>query len=192
MTRLRPRASLTRGIAGGIIGAAALVLAATPAQAQVPGFDLYIGAGVGQSNADIGDAGIGDLDEKDLGWKLFVGGRFASLFGAELNYINFGEATNDTADVKYKGLAAYGLVYLPLPIPLLDVYAKAGIAKVDVDIDAADFSTDDTQFAYGLGAQLNLGSWGLRAEYERFKVEDDIGIDSKPSLLSLSFTKSFL
>lgn len=186
-------ASRARHLIAAIVGAGALGLASAPAQAQVPGFDLYLGAGIGQSNADIGDIEISNLDEKDMAWKIFGGARIASVLGAELNYIDFGKASGDGADLEYKALAAYGLFYLPLPLPILDVYAKAGLAKIDLDIDAADFSTDDTQFAYGLGAQLKFGSWAIRAEYERFKVKDgDVDISSKPSLLSLGFSKSFL
>lgn len=179
--------SRARHLIAALVGAGALGLAAAPAHAQVPGLDLYLGASIGQSNADIDDIELTNLDEKDMAWKIVGGVRFASILGAELDYINFGKAGADEGDVKYKGLAAYGLFYLPLPLPILDLYAKAGIAKVDVDIDVDDLSTDDTQFSYGLGAQLKFGSWAIRGEYERFKVED-----SKPSLLSLGFTKSFL
>lgn len=182
-----------RHLVAALVGAGAMGLAAAPAHAQVPGVDLYVGAGLGQSNADIDDIEISNLDETDMAWKIIGGVRFASVLGAELNYVNFGKASGDGADLEYKGLAAYGLFYVPLPLPILDLYAKAGVAKVDVDIDAADFSTDDTQFAYGLGAQLKFGTWAIRGEYERFKVKDgDLDISSKPSLLSLSFTKSFL
>lgn len=176
-----------RHLVAALAGAGALGLAAAPAHAQVPGLDFYLGAGIGQSNADIDDVDIADLDKKDMGWKIIGGVRVASILGAELNYIDFGKASGDGLEMEYKALAAYGLFYVPLPLPILDVYAKAGLAKLDVDIDAEDFSTDDTKFAYGLGAQLKFGSWAIRGEYERFKVED-----VKPSLLSLSFTKSFL
>lgn len=179
--------SKVRHLVAALAGAGALSLVAAPAHAQVPGVDFYLGAGIGQSNADIDDVSITDLDEKDLGWKIIGGVRIASVLGAELNYIDFGKASGDGAELKYKALAAYGLFYAPLPLPILDVYAKAGLARIDVDIDVDDFSTDDTKFAYGLGAQLKFGSWAIRGEYERFKVEG-----SKPSLLSLSFTKSFL
>lgn len=176
-----------------LLGAGALAAFAAPAQAQVPGFNLYVGGGLGQSNADIDDIEIADFDDKDTAWKLFGGVRLASLFGAELNYINFGKPDGTDAEVEYKGLAAYGLVYLPLPLLILDVYAKAGLARIDVDIDAADFSTDDTQFSYGLGVQLKFGSLAVRGEYERFKVEDgDLDLDASPSLISLSISKSFL
>lgn len=168
-------------------------LAAAPAQAQVPGIDFYIGAGIGQSNADFDDLEIPDFDDKDMAWKVFGGVRLASIFGAELQYFDFGTAGGSGVDADYKGLGAYGLVYLPLPLPILDVYAKAGVAKVDLDIDSEDFNTDDTQFSYGLGLQLKLGSWGIRGEYERFKVKDgDLDLSANPSLWSVSFTKSFL
>jgi opacity protein-like surface antigen len=175
-----------------LVAAGAMAVLAAPAQAQSTAFNFYVGGGIGQSNADLDDVEIPDFDEKDFAWKLFAGVRMASIFGAELDYINFGKPDGSNIEVKYKGLAAYGLVYLPLPLPLLDVYAKAGLAKIDVDIDAEDFSTDDTQFTYGLGAQLKFGSLAIRGEYERFKVKDgDVGLSSKPSLLSLSFSKSF-
>lgn len=160
---------------------------AAPAQAQVPGVDFYIGAGIGQSNADIDDVEVTDLDEKDTAWKLFAGARFASVFGAELNYIDFGKATSEEAEAAYKGFAGYGLFYLPLPLPVLDIYAKAGLARIDVNVDAGDMDTENTKFAYGLGVQLKLGSWAIRGEWERFKVED-----SKPSLISVGISKSFL
>lgn len=192
MARTKIRAPGARHLVALLAAGGALAMASAPAQAQVPGIDFYLGAGIGQSNADIDDIEIPDLDDKDTAWKVFGGFRFASMFGAELNYIDFGEASGDGAAVEYKGLAAYGLFYLPLPLPILDVYAKAGLAKVDVDIDAADFSTDDTQFSYGLGVQLKFGSFAVRGEYERFKVKDgDLDISSNPSLLSIGFSKSF-
>ena len=176
-----------------VLAGGALALAAAPAQAQVPGFDLYIGAGLGQSDANTGPLEFTDIDDKDMSWKILGGVRFASMFGAELNYIDFGKVSADEAAVDYKGLAAFGMFYVPLPMPVLDLYAKAGVARVDADVDAFDYSTDDTRFAWGLGAQFKLGSWALRGEYERFRLKDnDEGLAVKPSMLSLSITRSFL
>jgi hypothetical protein len=169
----------------------ALALASAPAQAQVPGVDLYIGGGLGQSNLGLSAAELGtlDFDEKDMAWKLFGGLRMASVFGAELAYIDFGKPNGDDAQVKYKGLAAFGMFYVPLPLPVLDIYAKAGLARLDADLEVGvdSLSTDDTKFAYGAGLQLKFGSLAIRGEYERFKVDD-----ADPTLLSISFSKSFL
>jgi hypothetical protein len=192
MASFRQSASfnLRRGLATlGAMGA--LALASAPAQAQVPGFDLYIGGGLGQSNLGLSAAELGtlDFDEKDMAWKLFGGLRMASVFGAELAYIDFGKPDGDDAEVKYKGLAAFGMFYVPLPLPMLDIYAKAGLARLDADLEVGlgSLSTDDTKFAYGAGLQLKFGSLAIRGEYERFKVEE-----ADPTLLSISFSKSFL
>lgn len=180
-----------RHTAAALCATGALALAAGPANAGVPGADLYLGVGLGQSNADVSASDLGELDfdKKDLAWKVFFGGRFLSFAGAELDYIDFGKPDGSTAELKYKGLAGYGLYYLPIPAPMLDVFLKAGLARLDVDGDVTvgSFSTKDTKFAYGAGLKLNFGSFAIRAEYERFKVEG-----SKPSLLSVGFSKSFL
>jgi opacity protein-like surface antigen len=176
-----------------LLGAtAALACAAGNAQAQgVPGFNFYVGAGVGQSNADANadDFEVSEFDKKDLSWNAFVGVRALSFLGAEVKYIDFGKPNGGGAEFKYKGLAGYGLYYLPLPLPVLDVYVKAGVARLDADlkITGDSFSTDDTKFAYGAGMQLKFGSFAIRAEFEQFEIDD-----AKPSLLSLGFSKSFL
>jgi opacity protein-like surface antigen len=177
-----------RGLAA-LLAAGALALAAAPAQAQVPGIDFYMGAGLGQSDADISPTDIDDLefDKKDMAWKIF-GGITAPMFGAELSYMDFGKPSGDISEVSYKGLGMYGVLRAPLPV--VDLFAKAGIARVDADleIDEESFSTKDTQFAWGIGAGVKLGKFSLRAEYEQFKVKDsDADVNVKPTLLSVSF-----
>lgn len=173
-----------------LLAVGGLGLAAAPAHAQVPGIDFYVGGGLGQSDADISadDLEIDEFDAKDMSWKLFTGVR-AAMFGAELEYIDFGTASGsdgvDDVDVDYKGLGLYGMFYVPLPVPILDIYVKAGLAKVDVEIE--DLSDDDTKFSYGAGVQLKFGSLAVRGEYQKFKFEE---VD--PSLLSLSLSYSFL
>lgn len=179
-------------VLGALLAVGGLALAAAPAHAQVPGIDFYVGGGLGQSDADIDadDLDIDDIDAKDMSWKLFTGVR-AAMLGAELEYIDFGTAAGTDGvtdvDVDYKGLGLYGMFYVPLPVPVLDIFVKAGLAKVDVDIDAQDFNDDDTKFSYGAGVQLKFGALGIRGEYQKFKFED-----VKPSLLSLSLSYSFL
>jgi opacity protein-like surface antigen len=183
-----------RGLAA-LLCAGALGLAAAPAQAQVPGVDLYIGAGVGQSDADLSASDLGalDFDKKDMGWKVY-GGLRASILGAEIQYIDFGKPNGDDSEVDYKALGVWGVVYAPLPVPVLDLYAKAGMAKVDANISVTgdpDFDVKDSNFTYGLGAQLKFGSFAIRGEWEQFKIKDS-GVTVKPSLLSVSFSKTFL
>lgn len=177
--RLNPR-----HIAAALLATAGLAFGAGQAQAQgIPGVDLYVGAGIGQSDADVS---LPDFDAKDFAWKVFAGVRAFSFAGAELNYVDFGKPSGGGLDLKYKAIAGYGVFYVPLPLPILDIYVKAGLARVDVNPSAAP-NTDDTKFAYGAGLQLKFGSFAVRGEYEQYKVED-----AKPSLMTLGFSKSFL
>jgi hypothetical protein len=89
--------------------------------------------------------------------------------------------------VTTKGAVALGILYLPVAV--LDVYAKAGLARVQSTVNGrlagicpapgncgplVLFRLDrvDTTFAAGAGAQLKFGSLAVRAEYERFNAAD--------------------
>lgn len=176
--------------------AAALGCAAGLAQAQVPGAEAYIGAGIGQGKVAAHDADLGYQQFKDdhTAFKVYAGVRALSLLGAEISYLDFGKATDDLGGVeakgKLKGIAAFGLLYLPLPVPVVDIYAKAGFAHLNTKVRAGDvrlLSTKEEDFAYGAGVQFKLGSFAIRGEYERFAND---GTD--PALLSIGFTKFFL
>lgn len=176
--------------------AVAAVCTAGLAQAQVPGADVYVGVAVGQGKVAAQDEDLGFEQFKDdhTAFKVLAGVRAASLLGAELAYMNFGKASDEIGGVeatgKLKGISVFGLVYLPLPLPVLDVYGKAGFARLNTKISSGDvrlLSAKEEDFAYGAGVQLKLGSFALRAEYERFNSS---GTD--PQLLSLGFVKSFL
>jgi opacity protein-like surface antigen len=98
-----------------------------------------------------------------------------------------------------KGAAAFGVLYLPLPV--VEVYVKARLARLESTLNAfspeqpscipcapATFQLDrtNTGFAAGAGAQHKFGSWAVRKEYERFNAAG-----GNPSLLSAGITWSF-
>lgn len=163
---------------------------------------LYVGAGAGQSNVKVGQI---DFNKTDFGWKAYVGTRPISLLGAELAYLDFGKPTRTVNgvnnDASAKGVSATGLVYLPLPMPLVDVYGKAGFARLQATARAyaalcgttgpgcSSFAFDrkNTQATYGLGAQLHWGSLAARLEYEHFQTNG-----GTPSLLSVGVFYGFL
>jgi opacity protein-like surface antigen len=141
-----------------------------------------------------------------------VGLRPISLLGAEIEYTDFGHPTVDTysstapsfgvrADASAKAASAFGLVYLPLPLPLLDVYGKAGLARLRTTYNyntgcvscATAFlpapgheDSTDTAFAYGVGAQVKAFALAVRVEYERINKSS-----GNPDLLSAGITWSF-
>lgn len=167
---------------------------------------LYAGAAVGESQVEANAPSVGDFKRHHSAFDLTAGIRPISLIGAELSYIDFGHPQGDigtvSSDLAQKGAAAFGVVYLPVPV--VDVFVKAGIARLQstsnslriglgtctiADPNCALIRLDrtNTGFAAGAGAQLKFGSLAVRAEYERFSAAG-----GNPSLLSLGLLWTFL
>jgi opacity protein-like surface antigen len=170
---------------------------------------LYAGAAVGESRVEANVPSVGDFKRNHSAFELTAGIRPISLIGAELSYIDFGHPRDhinavDTAstDVAEKGAAAFGMVYLPVPV--VDVFLKAGIARLQSTLNSSRIGVatctvtspncglirldrTNTGFAAGAGAQLKFGSLSVRAEYQRFSAAG-----GNPSLLSLGLLWTFL
>jgi OmpA-like transmembrane domain len=103
----------------------------TVAAANPLGF--YVGAGIGESeirrDGSFLDADY-RYDEYHAGWKVILGIRPVSPLGLELEYIDFGRASagiNDyfeSSSVDARATTLFGVGYLPLPVPFLDIYGK--------------------------------------------------------------------
>ncbi len=195
---------------------AALILGALAATGVAQAADplgLYIGAAYGDAHlrarfADL-DPGSPAFDATHSAYKAMLGVRPLSFLGAEIAYMDFGQqsrgfpsASSTEQQVSQRGEAAYALLYLPVPV--VDVYVKAGLSRIRTDrhvvydlpgvgtcmpgnpncnfFSAAD-NTTDTAFAYGAGLQWKLGSWAVRGEYERFSAAG-----ANPTLFSIGMT----
>jgi opacity protein-like surface antigen len=156
---------------------------------------FYIGLGVGQ--ASIGDidgaegGGSISFDGDDTGYKVFAGFNFAIFelvtLGVEGGYVDFGKADDGGLEVDANGFDLFGVAGVQLgPV---NVFGKLGAIMWDADASGEGFqaSDDGTDPAYGIGAGLQFGSFGVRAEYELFDID---GVDDV-SLLSLSGTFTF-
>jgi opacity protein-like surface antigen len=171
----------------------ALLLATTALVAPAMARDTYIGGAVGQSRITASDPALGpnDFREHDTGFKLMAG--MKGPLPIELEYIDFGSTDGNlgssTVNGKLNALAAFTVIPLPAPLPGFDVYGKAGLARLDTRVigSALDFSSRNTEFAWGLGAKFKVGKFFVRAEYERFRRKND----ADPALLSLGFVKYF-
>jgi hypothetical protein len=162
--------------------------------------DVYAGAALGQSTVRADPL---EFNQHDPGWKVLVGIRPLALVGAEIGYADFGHPSYSqgvplglNASVRASSADALGIIYLPLPVPLLDIYGKAGVARLDYRASSnsgclacnhfnADYS--ETRLAYGGGAQLKFGRFAVRVEYERISASN-----GDPSLLSVGLTWKFL
>jgi hypothetical protein len=152
---------------------------ATAAVSSVPAADrgLYVGAGVTQAaRRDIGR--VSGLDLSDTRYKIIAGVRPLDVFAVEANYVDLGSASTSAGQVVAAqahphAIAAYGGVFLP--IPLVDLYAKGGVARWKVSgqsTPVALFRLDDAgaQFAYGAGGSLSASRAAARPEYARFEL----------------------
>jgi opacity protein-like surface antigen len=186
---------------------------------------FYIGGSVGQSEVRSSvssssiDYQLPKFDEHSTGWKAVVGMRPVSFFAAELAYINFGHPNQSTSyggcglppgntcftfpsNVLQRAPTLSGLFYLPLPVPMLEVYAKAGVARLEssgttytlcsnglcpqIIMPPTQFSRTDTDFLYGAGLQVKVSALAFRLEYER--INDSQG---DPDLLSAGVVWTF-
>jgi hypothetical protein len=173
---------------------------------------FYVGAGVGYSTIRSDDPAYGYpgyYNDHQLAWKGIVGVRPVPFLGAEFEYIDFGQpSVRGYYDVDYYGNdthphapALFAVGYLPIPVPFVDVFAKAGIARLTTDVNTVVYcqtpgcttppvtfrgdQTDD-RFAYGLGVQSKWWGVAFRAEYER--INSQFG---DPDALTVSATWTF-
>ncbi|MGO9802222.1 MAG: outer membrane beta-barrel protein [Steroidobacteraceae bacterium] len=177
----------------------AIVLALGAGVAQADNGMLYVGAGL--TNDNLRDIAATNSNLSSTNWKVWAGFRPISLFAIEADYIDLGSqnVTSMLADgtssthIDYKAFAGYAVGYLPIPVPYLDVFAKAGLARwtasganstVIGPGPASIFSLSDngTEFAWGVGGQVHFGNFGARLEYEDFSIRNTGGAN----LVSLS------
>jgi OmpA-like transmembrane domain len=147
---------------------------------------FYFGAGISRDKvSDIANAGSSFPDIDSTAWKVFLGVRPLSVIAFEADYLDLGSqtstfvTTSDHSDAK--AFAGYAVGFLPIPVPFLDVFGKAGLARWTLDgssitaLVPGSFSTNGTDFAWGVGTQAHFGNFGARLEYENFRIPNTNG-----------------
>jgi hypothetical protein len=191
---------------------------------------LYVGGAIGQAQVEAGNLPnanpvigapptSGSFKANHSAYKVMVGLRPISLVAVEVAYVDFGHPTRMlgtipigpgfpvSADVHMRGPAAFGILYLPVPV--VDIYVKAGIARLQTTANVtltvtAPYATcvvsggpncqfskqndgTNTGYAAGAGVQFKVRSLAVRGEYERFGTAG-----GNSGLFSLGLTWSFL
>ena len=164
------------------------------------GFYVGVGAGSSQNRSDDSRYGYpGYYNDYQFAWQGIVGIRPISMIGLEAEYIDFGQPYrhNGRYDFNVSGSdshptapALFAVGYLPIPIPFLDIFAKAGVARLSTNVTdfvqqpcvsggpcpyfvpADRHQVIDTRLAYGAGVQSKF-PFGLilRGEYERISSQ---------------------
>jgi OOP family OmpA-OmpF porin len=179
------------------LGLIALLTTVRPVAAADNG--LYLGAAFTNSQVDSVVEGFEDFEFDDTSFKLIAGLRPLDWLGFEANYVDLGsEQIADLSgigiDLDAKAYSVFAVGYLQLDPAPLDLYAKVGLARWEVDGSVSSIlgnfsaSDDGTEFAYGVGVQARFGSLAVRAEYETFEIESE----DKFELLSVGLTWTFL
>jgi hypothetical protein len=168
---------------------------------------LYVGGAVGESRVEANskEFSVDNFKADHSAFKFMLGLRPLPVIGAEVEYIDFGHPKSNLnggpADATLKGAAAFGVLYLP--VPLFDIYGKAGLARLQSTVNGISeiqpqcvpcapalfrLNRTDTHFAAGAGAAYKTGALAIRAEYEYFNVSGS----ANPALVSLGLTWTFL
>jgi hypothetical protein len=177
-----------------------LALGASAARAD-NGF-FYVGAGVVR-NSLTGITDLGGLpDLKNTSWKAYGGVRPLNWLAGELDYIDLGSGSSTTttntgnvnAHADGQAVAAYAVGFLPIPLPIVDVFGKVGLSRWKLNGNVGSnagslgsLSTNGTEFAWGIGVQAHISMIGARLEYENFNVPNTSGA----SVASLSVFLNF-
>jgi opacity protein-like surface antigen len=171
----------------------------------------YVGATFGKARLDASTGLASGIGVSHSAYQIVVGVRPLSPFAVELGYLDFGHGSGSSTypnsdvplanDASRKGVAAFGVLYLPTPV--LDFYVKAGLARLHTRADTTvgmcpsggvcpplappvPVDSTDTGLAGGAGLMYRIGSFELRAEYERFAA-----LGGDPYLLTFGATWTF-
>jgi opacity protein-like surface antigen len=193
----------------GLLALASLPALAAPPYEFYPN-PFYIGVQAGQAN--LRDDSIG-FHHRDPGWTVVAGVRPIPYVGAEVSYIDLGGQHDygycdfycySGSDYWTRGGAAFGVLYLPLPMTIGELYGKAGAARLQthtIGVTTANcygygpcpgnygtygIDRTNTGFAWGAGAQLHWWNLAFRAEYEQFENQN-----GRPNLVSVGVFWTF-
>lgn len=161
------------------------LLALAAASAHAAGFfgaGVYAGAGLMRANVD-NLYGSG-FNIHNTSFKALAGLRF-SLLGAEVDYYHLGSESRSfdnfgSVNAHARAFAAYAVGYLPLPLPIIDVYGKLGLDRWQLSGSFPGpslfrLSDHGTQLAWGVGAQAHFGRIIGRLEYEHLNISSTDG-----------------
>ncbi|NHZ82189.1 OmpA family protein [Massilia sp. CCM 8695] len=178
----------------------------------------YIGAGIGQSrsytkaapviknlNAQGGFVNSWNTDEKDMGYKLFVGKQLNRVFSVEAGFFDLGnfnvKTTNNlggtvNAEQKYKGVNLDLIAQVPMG-ERFSVYGRAGMHYTKastrftgtraVGMFAGEKSEKKLNPKFGVGLEYKFTeALALRAEAENYRIDDTLRSNGNTKLYSMN------
>ena len=158
------------------LGLGLLILSLSRPAAGGKDTGLYVGGAVGSAKINVSGAST-EFDDNDLGYKIFTGYNFGIIplldVAVEGSYVDFGKASDAQIagqDIGFSALDAFGVGAVNLgPV---GIFGKLGAVWWRSESDALQGILDESGYdiVYGVGARFQLGSFAIRAEYERFDI----------------------
>jgi hypothetical protein len=141
-----------------------LLLVQAPARA-----DVYVGAGAYKSEAQVDNL---DDDDTTTGFQLgYVIIDSVIILSAELGSYDLGSYSDGGTEVDADALTLGGVASLAIG-PFFEIYAKAGIASADVEVNGKSEDGDETYTGVGFAFDV-LDTLDIYAEYLEFDTEVD-------------------
>lgn len=145
---------------------------------------FYIGASVGQTSVEDNFDSSFNVKDDDNGHKIFFGYNFGLVpfldLAVEADYREYGKFGNNVINTEVTSSEIFGVV--GFNFGLIGVFGKLGYSDTDLESAAGSINVDDSESAtaYGIGAKMNFGSFGIRVEYEELDLDavDDLNMIS--------------
>ena len=181
----------------------------------------FIGGNIGQSSTKIDDARIKSsvltsIEDTNtgVGYKLLGGYQFNKNFSVEGGYFNLDQfsyvarttppalAGSQSGSIKLNGLNIDAVGMLPLT-EKFSAFARVGLsyAQAQASFSSSGIAPATTNpspsktaanYKLGMGVQYDLSkAWGVRAEAERYRIDDAIGNKGDVDLYSLGLVYRF-
>ncbi|QTH71386.1 porin family protein [Pseudoalteromonas xiamenensis] len=181
-----------------LISVATFSLSATAAINKKPieQFDVYAGIGYGQYSLQWEDRERDmEFDDDSSMLKAYVGTYLTPYWSVELGYENFDEASDIDNYAEFDGFTL-GTRFIAPITDYVSLYAKGGWFEWDgefyADVPALGRISSNSRggdWFYGAGIGFDLSSnLGVRLEYLRYELEENIEPDLDVASISLEYT----
>lgn len=137
----------------------------------------YVGAGVGRSELEVSCAPGFACDDKDIGYKIYTGGKFSRLLGVEAGYVYLGHGEANGGNEKAQGINVSLVANLPIG-DMFNVYAKGGGIYGWTNTSASPASGVSTgkdhglNWSYGVGVQFDINkNWAVAGDWDHYRFD---------------------
>jgi OmpA-OmpF porin, OOP family len=138
------------------------------------GFWGYAGIEAGRAKLHSTCPAGTNCDLRDQTWRVFGGGKFNNILGAEVGLMDLGDFTRGGGHTSARGLDAKLTAGVPIG-ENSSIFGKLGVAWVHSNVSGAGLSTGNENKwgpTYGIGAQVGLTkNWAIRGDIDRYRVQ---------------------